>query len=82
MTKIQLLDLLAKISKEYRPDARVAIVRNHHMNDLSLKDQEMLLVQPLRAQKIIDATLVDFINKIGVYHGRRLRPLHQRSQIV
>lgn len=58
MTKIQLLEYLERIAKEYRTDCRESLVRNSHMNGLKGEcDVD---------QKLVDAILVDFINKVGV----------------
>ena len=61
MTKLELLKYLEKTAKEYRKDCSASIVRNRHMNKL---DEDCNV-----EQKIVDAILVDFINKIGVDQG-------------
>ncbi len=61
MNSIDLLMLLAKNASEYRKEAKESIKRNSHMN--KIKDTEEI------NQDIIDAVLVDFINKIGMKQG-------------
>lgn len=61
MTKIQLLEYLTRLAKEYRRDANDSINRNQHMNNLKGKAQ--------LDQDSIDALLTDFINIIGVDQG-------------
>lgn len=58
MTKIQLLEYLTRIAKEYRLDCADSVSRNCHMNE-SLGKCGV-------DQKILDAILVDFINYIGI----------------
>jgi len=58
MTKIQLLEYLTRIAKEYRLDCASSVSRNRHMNET--KDECEV------DQKTVDAILVDFINYIGV----------------
>ena len=58
MTKRELLEYLERTAKEYRLGCRESLIRNSHMNDLGGEcDVD---------QKIVDAILVDFINKVGV----------------
>lgn len=58
MTKLQLLEYLERVAKEYRLGCKESLTRNSHMNDLGGEcDVE---------QKVVDAILVDFINKVGV----------------
>jgi hypothetical protein len=61
MTKIQLLEYLEKMAREYRKDCVNSINRNQHMNELGGKFD--------LKQNTIDAILVDFINKIGIHQG-------------
>lgn len=65
MTRGELLKLLTTEAKEYRNEALVSIMRSKHMNNLSLKDISRLKKEQLLTQKLIDALLVGFINKIG-----------------
>jgi hypothetical protein len=58
MTKRELLEYLERTAKEYRLGCRESLIRNSHMNDLGGEcDVD---------QKLVDAILVDFINKVGV----------------
>ena len=58
MTKLELLEYLERTAKEYRLGCRESLIRNGHMNDLGGEcDVD---------QKVVDAILVDFINKVGV----------------
>lgn len=58
MTKLQLLEYLERVAKEYRLGCKESLIRNAHMNDLGGEcDAD---------QKLVDAILVDFINKVGV----------------
>lgn len=58
MTKRELLEYLERTAKEYRLGCRESLIRNSHMNDLGGEcDVD---------QKVVDAILVDFINKVGV----------------
>lgn len=52
-----LLTFLTILAKEYRPDSVNSIRRNAHMNDVNEGEVP---------QQVVDATLVDFINYIGV----------------
>lgn len=58
MTKLQLLEYLERVAKEYRLGCKDSLVRNSHMNDLEGECEV--------DQKLVDAILVDFINKVGV----------------
>lgn len=58
MTKIELLEYLERIAKEYRLGCAASVARNQHMNETKGEcDVD---------QKTVDAILVDFINYIGV----------------
>lgn len=58
MTKRELLEYLERTAKDYRLGCRESLIRNSHMNDLGGEcDVD---------QKVVDAILVDFINKVGV----------------
>jgi hypothetical protein len=61
MTKLQLLEYLERIAKEYRTGCRDSLIRNSHMNDLKGECEV--------DQKVVDAILVDFVNMIGVDQG-------------
>ncbi len=61
MTKTELFDYLIKSAKKYSPTAAESIKRNSHMNGIS--GVQMLF------QDEIDATLVDFINFMGMEQG-------------
>ena len=61
MTKIDLLNYLQKMAKEYRTDCVNSVNRNNHMNGFN---GEFAL-----DQNSIDTILTDFINKIGVHQG-------------
>lgn len=61
MTKLQLLEYLERIAKEYRTECRDSLIRNSHMNDLKGECEV--------DQKVVDAILVDFVNMIGVDQG-------------
>lgn len=61
MTKIQLLEYLTRMAKEYRKDCQNSVNRNKHMNDLNGNFE--------LNQNSIDALLTDFINMIGVNQG-------------
>jgi len=65
MTRGELLKLLTKEAKKYRDGALVSIKRSKHMNDLSSKDISKLKKEQQLTQKLIDALLVDFINRVG-----------------
>lgn len=65
MTRGELLNLLTEEAKEYRVKALISIERSKHMNDLTLKDISKLKKEQQLTQKMIDALLVDFINRIG-----------------
>lgn len=58
MTKIELLEYLTKIAKEYRMGCTTSVARNQHMNETKGECNV--------EQNIVDAILVDFINHIGV----------------
>lgn len=57
MTKRELLEYLERTAKEYRLGCRESVIRNSHMNDLGGECEV--------DQKVVDAILVDFINKVG-----------------
>lgn len=57
MTKRQLLEYLERVAKEYRLDCAESLAHNSHMNDLRGECEV--------DQKVVDAILVDFINKVG-----------------
>jgi hypothetical protein len=61
MTKIDLLQYLTKMAKEYRKDCVNSVNRNKHMNELC---GNFTL-----DQNSIDAILTDFVNKIGMHQG-------------
>ena len=61
MKKIELLEMLYNIAKEYRTDCAKSIIRNRHMKDLPINS--------CLEQKTIDAILVDFINYVGIFQG-------------
>jgi len=58
MTKIQLLEYLTRLAKDYRKDANESINRNKHMNNLKGNSQ--------LDQDSIDAILTDFINIVAL----------------
>lgn len=64
MTKIDLLTMLTDSAVRYRKDCAASLVRNKHMNNCNREYGQHFLTQDL-----IDAILVDFINKIGVEQG-------------
>lgn len=55
------IDILTKRATEYKKEAQKSIVRNNHMNEIEEGEQ----VQ----QRHIDATVVDFINFVGMKMG-------------
>jgi hypothetical protein len=57
MTKLELLEYLERVAREYRLECRESLIRNAHMNDLGGECEV--------DQKLADAILVDFINKVG-----------------
>ena len=69
MTRGELLELLNREAKEYRKEAFMSVELNKHMNNLSLKDISRLKKDQQLTQKLINAILVDFINKIGISQG-------------
>lgn len=64
MSKLELLDMLTNIAKEYRSDSLESVNRNKHMNEC----EGMLKISP-NNREVVDAILVDFINYIGVRQG-------------
>lgn len=60
-TPIELLELLSKHAIAYAPQAGKSICRNHHMNAITEDDSVN--------QDTIEATIVDFINFIGMQYG-------------
>jgi hypothetical protein len=58
MTKIELLEYLTRMAKEYRSGCAASVIRNRHMNETNGECNA--------DQNTIDAILVDFINRIGV----------------
>lgn len=68
-TKGELLSYLAKEAKEYHEKALASIEWQKHMNNLSRKDFNKLKKNPKLTQRVVDALLVDFINRIGIDQG-------------
>ncbi len=66
MTRGELLKLLEEEAKRYRLEALLSIKRSRHMNDLSQADLAKLEKNQKQIQRLIDALLVDFINKVGI----------------
>lgn len=62
MTKGELLKMLENCAKDYRKKCVDSIIRNKHMNDLSMDEETP-------SQEMIDAILVDFINYVGLFQG-------------
>ena len=58
MTKIELLEHLLVVAKEFRKDIG-HYSRNSHMHEITEAPD----------QKVIDAVLVGFINSVGVFQG-------------
>jgi hypothetical protein len=77
MTKIELMNIIEKIAKDYYQDAPESILRNKHMNNL--KGNEKI------DKNIIDAVIVDFINFIGSWqgldYGMYVKDLYEKSKI-
>ena len=68
MTSGELMRMLTKIAEEQRENCIESIfVRNKHMN--SLGDIDHMLLRQDILQEIVDAVLVDFINKVGGFQG-------------
>lgn len=73
MTKIDLLTMLTDSAVRYRKNWQDSLSRNFHMNKLielcgqncNLKEKVIQNVP----KEVLDAILVDFINKIGVEQG-------------
>jgi len=57
MTNTEFVDILIKHAKGYRPGSAASIKRNHHMNIFSGDPVD---------QGLVDATIVDFINYVGL----------------
>jgi hypothetical protein len=60
-TSGELLDVVEKIIQKYHKEAIASIKHNNHMNDI--KKSEKI------DKRIVDAVLVDFINRIGLEYG-------------
>ncbi|MBU4348331.1 MAG: hypothetical protein L6266_01965 [Nanoarchaeota archaeon] len=69
MTCGELLNLLEEEAKKYRKEALSSVEHNRYMNNLSFKDISKLKKEQRLTQKLIDAILVDFINRIGNGQG-------------
>ena len=65
MTRGELLNLLTTEAQEYREEALLSVERSRHMNNLSPKDISRLKKEQRLTQRLIDALLVDFINRVG-----------------
>ncbi|MFO0089973.1 MAG: hypothetical protein ACK518_04155 [bacterium] len=61
MNAIEHLKMLTDYAKKYREESIASISRNSHMTELSAE-------YPID-QRVVDAVLTDFINKIGALHG-------------
>lgn len=61
LTSGEILRLLTNFAKEYSPKGVESIKRNRHMNKVTNENEI--------SQKIVDATLVDFINYIACQYG-------------
>lgn len=66
MTRGELLNLLTEEAKKYRKEALFSIECNRHMNNLSSKDISKLRKEQELTQRLIDALLVSFINRVGL----------------
>ena len=62
MTKIDLLTMLTDSAVRYRKDCIASLLRNNHMNKITASNLNF-------SQDVVDAILVDFINKIGTEQG-------------
>ncbi len=70
MTRGELLKMLTRCAADYYRDAAKSIKRNKHMNELDKKDWDKIKKEmPVLAQKIIEATIVDFVNFVGIWQG-------------
>lgn len=58
---LDVINKTVEYANEYHVDAQSSLERNNHMNEI--QDGEKV------AQRFVDATLVDFINFIGMKHG-------------
>ena len=65
----ELLKSLARYASLYYRDAVESIKRNRHMNDLTEQDFFEIGRHEVLIEKVVDATIVDFINFVGAKHG-------------
>lgn len=61
MNKKELLEMLISNAKEYSKNAMNSLVKNNHMNDIKIETE--------LDNTVIDATVVDFINFVGIKQG-------------
>ena len=75
MNKKELLTMLEYRAREYKAECSDSILRNNHMNSLTLCSK-------MPSQRVIDAILVDFINYVGASQGLdyRLYTKHLRRK--